>query len=160
MHLQWLLLAAAVALPNGSALAQGGGTACAAFTLTGGEKVISVIDQPPEGPSPGDMRVGSRQLVDDKGSRIGEVHFRSTMTALAAGGRGDILASEYFISFPAGWIASQSLYELPDATDTSQRAGSATLVVSGGTGAFANAKGTVMIEAGDPPTYVFDLSCG
>jgi hypothetical protein len=160
MYFRSLLFAAAVALLNGSAQAQGAGPACGAFTLTGGDKVINVIDQPPEGPSVGDKRVGSRQLVDDSGSVVGEVHFKSTMTAVAADGRGDVLASEYFIRFPDGWLVTSSLYELPDATDTSQRAGNATLLVSGGTGAFENAGGVVTIEAGDPPTYVFGLNCG
>jgi len=32
-------------------------------------------------------------------------------------------------------------------------------LVAGGTGVFENAKGKIEIEAGDPPTYAFGLSC-
>lgn len=132
---------------------------CGALTLAGGEKIINVIDNPPEGPSPGDVRAGSRQLVDASGDLVGEVHFVATQTATPANGRGSVLASQYFVKFSNGWIASSSVYELPDAGDTSQRAGDAILVVSGGTGTFENAGGTIVIEAGDPPAYVLNLTC-
>ena len=135
------------------------GLGCAAFSLTGGEKSVAVIDNPPEGKSIGDVRAGWRKLVDSSGGPVGEVHFVATLTRPEADGRGDVLASQYFIALKGGWIATQSLYELPNAADTSQRAGNAVLVVTGGTGPFAGASGTVAIEAGDPPTYVFDLHC-
>jgi hypothetical protein len=132
---------------------------CGSFSLTGGEKVINVVDNPPEGPSPGDVRAGSRQLLDDTGQRVADVHYSATLTALPTAVTGSVLASQYFVRFEEGWIASSSVYELADATDTSQRAGDAVLIVAGGTGPFVNARGSIVIEAGDPPTYVFDLEC-
>jgi len=132
---------------------------CGPFTLTGGEKVIDVVDNPPEGPSPGDVRAGNRQLLDDGGKPVAVVHFSATLTALPTADSGSTFASQYFIKFPDGWISTASVYELNDAEDTSQRAGNAVLLISGGTGPFEDAKGTIEIEAGDPPTYVFDLSC-
>lgn len=139
--------------------AETGGPECGSFTLAGGEKIINVIDNPPEGASPGDVRAGSRQLVDDDGAVVADVHFVATQTAIPTATRGSVLASQYFVKFSNGWVASQSVYELADAADTSQRAGNAILVVTGGTGAFANASGSIEVEAGDPPTYVFELSC-
>jgi hypothetical protein len=135
------------------------GPACGSYALTGGEKVINVVDNPPEGPSPGDARAGSRQLVDDTGAEVGTVYFVATQTATATADRGSVLASQYFVWFENGTISSSSVYQLADAADTSQRAGNAVLVVSGGTGAFENAKGRIVIKAGDPPTYEFNLSC-
>ena len=133
---------------------------CGSFSLTGGEKVINVVDNPPEGPSPGDVRAGNRQLLDAAGNRVADVQFSATLTALPTAGTGGVFASQYFVRFDEGWIASASVYELGDATDTSQRAGgNAVLVVSGGTGAFVNATGKIEIETGDPPTYVFELNC-
>ncbi len=73
--------------------------------------------------------------------------------------RGDVLVSQYFISFGDDWLATVSQYELANADVPTKGAGNATLVVVGGTGVFSGAGGTVTIEAGDPPTYVFDVRC-
>lgn len=132
---------------------------CGSFSLTGGEKVIDVVDNPPEGPSPGDVRAGNRKLVDVDGNEAAVVHFSATLTALPTAKTGSVFASQYFVKFAEGWIATASVYELSDATDTSQRAGNAVLLVSGGLGPFEGATGKIVIEAGDPPTYVFDLTC-
>ena len=155
-----LAVAAILATTIGTASAQSSaGPECGSFALIGGEKGVNPLDHPPQGESPGDSRTGWRKLVDGAGEEIGEVHFVATVTATARAGRGNMLASKYFVKFPNGWVASDSLYELPDAADTSQRAGNATLVVTGGTEAFDGVKGKIVIEAGDPPTYVFDLVC-
>jgi hypothetical protein len=133
---------------------------CGSFSLTGGEKEINVVDNPPEGTSLGDVRAGNRQLLDRDGNRVADVHFSATLTALPTANTGSVFSSIYFIRFAKGWISFTSVYELSDATDTSQRAGNAVLLVSGGTGDFEGAQGTVEIIAGDPPTYVLDLNCG
>jgi hypothetical protein len=132
---------------------------CGSFRLTGGKKAINVVDNPPKGPSLGDVRVGNRQLLDKDANRVADVNFSATLTALPTASTGSVFSSIYFIKFVDGWISFTSLYELSDATDTSQRAGTAILLVAGGTGAFENARGKIEIEAGDPPAYVFDLSC-
>ena len=162
MFAKTIISTALVLMPLSGATfaAEASGPECGTITLAGGEKIINVIDNSPEGPSPGDVRAGSRQLVDASGEPVGEVHFVATQTATPANGRGSVLASQYFVKFSNGWVASSSVYELPDAGDTSQHAGNAILVVSGGTGAFENASGTIVIEAGDPPTYVLNLTCG
>ena len=72
---------------------------------------------------------------------------------------GDILAGQYFIRLPDGYIATQTVYQLPDLTDTSQKASNAVLVVIGGTGPYAGAGGTIEIVAGEAPRYVFELRC-
>jgi len=136
------------------------GTACGSFSLTGGEKGVQVVDNGPAGASTGDVRAGWRKLVDKDGKMVGEVHFVATLTDPGTVSPGDVLASQYFIAFGNSWISAVSLYQLPDAADTSQRAGDATLVVTGGTGTFDGASGKIVIKAGDPPTYDFDLTCG
>lgn len=134
--------------------------ACGSFSLTGGQKSVQVVDNGPVGPSSGDVRAGWRKLVDKDGAVVGEVHFVATLTQPGDETHGDMLTSQYFITFGTDWISAVSLYQLPNAADTSQRAGNATLVVTGGTGTFEGATGKVVIEAGNPPTYVFDLHCG
>ncbi len=135
------------------------GPKCGSFVLVGAEKQAAVIDNPPAGKSIGDVRAGSRALVDESGNPIGKVHYVATLTAPGSAGHGDVLASQYFVTLPGGWVASASLYELVDAADTSQKAGSATLVVTGGSGPYAGATGTISIEPGEAPRYVFELNC-
>jgi len=149
----------AVLCVTGVASSLGAEPKCGSFRLTGGEKAIHVVDNPPNGPSLGDVRVGNRQLLDKDDHRVADVNFSATLTALPTASTGSVFSSIYFIKFVDGWISFTSLYQLSDATDTSQRAGNAMLLVAGGTGAFENAKGKIEIEAGDPPTYVFDLTC-
>jgi hypothetical protein len=156
-HMRLAIAAAclAVTLP---AAAEASGPACGAFVLVGSEKGINVIDNAPAGKSPGDVRAGWRKLADEAGNPIGAVHFVATLTEPGAEG-GDILSGQYFIRLPDGYIASQTVYQLPDSTDTSQKAQNAILVVTGGTGPFAGASGTIEIVAGTAPRYVFDLDC-
>jgi hypothetical protein len=148
----------AVIVTMAPALAEAAGPACGSFTLVGGEKGINVIDNPPAGKSPGDVRAGWRMLADEAGNAVGSVQFVATLTEPGAPG-GDVLAGEYFIRLPDGYIASQTVYQLPDSTDTSQKAQNAVLVVTGGTGPYAGASGTIELVAGTAPRYVFDLHC-
>ena len=147
--------AVAILLP---AVAHAAGPTCGAFVLVGGEKGINVVDNPPEGKSPGDVRAGWRKLADETGNPVGSVQFVATLTEPGAAG-GDILAGQYFIRLPDGYIASQTVYQLSDSTDTSQKAQNAVLVVTGGTGPYAGAAGTIEIVAGEAPRYIFDLRC-
>jgi hypothetical protein len=138
--------------------AEAAGPACGSFVLVGGEKGITVVDNPPEGKSPGDVRAGWRKLADESGNPVGSVQFVATLTEPGAEG-GDVLAGQYYVRLPDGYIATQTVYQLPDSTDTSQKAQNAVLVVTGGTGPYAGATGTIEIEAGEAPRYVFDLRC-
>jgi hypothetical protein len=132
---------------------------CGSFVLVGGEKSVTVVDNLPAGTSAGDVRAGRRMLMDANGNPVGEVHFVATVTVPGTSDSGDFLVSQYFVLLEDGWLSSSSIYQLPNAADTSQRAGNATLVVTGGTGPYADATGTIVIEAGDAPRYVFDIHC-
>ncbi len=134
------------------------GPVCGAFTLVGGEKGINVVDNPPAGKSPGDVRAGWRRLADEAGEPAGTVHYVAILTEPGAEG-GDILAGNYYVRLAEGVIAAQTIYQLPDSTDTSQKAQNAVLIVTGGTGTFAGATGTIELVAGEAPRYVFDLRC-
>ena len=153
----WTGLIAAVAIAFASA-AGAAGPACGPFTLVGGEKGINVVDNPPAGKSPGDLRAGWRRLADESGAPVGTVHYVAILTEPGAEG-GDILAGQYYVRLAEGTIAAQTLYQLPDSTDTSQKAQNAVLIVTGGTGTFSRATGTIEIVAGAAPRYVFDIAC-
>ena len=60
---------------------------------------------------------------------------------------------------PTATSPRQTVYQLPDSTDTSQKASNAVLVVTGGTGPYAGAAGTIEIVAGEAPRYLFELRC-
>ncbi len=139
--------------------AHAAGPACGSFTLVGGEKAVNAIDNPPAGKSIGDVRAGWRKLADESGKPVGEVHFVATLTAPGNDSHGDALSGQYFVTLPDGWIAAMTFYTLANAADTSQKAGNAILVVTGGTGPYAGASGTIVIHAGTAPRYVFDLHC-
>ncbi len=139
---------------------QAAGPACGSFTLVGGEKAVNAIDNPPAGKSIGDVRAGWRKLADESGKPVGAVHFVATLTAPGDDSHGDALSGQYFVTLPDGWIAAMTFYTLANAADTSQKAGNAILVVTGGTGPYAGAHGTITIEAGTAPRYVFALTCG
>ena len=137
------------------------GPQCGSFVLTGGDKTITSVDNPPEGRSPGDKRVGTRILVGGEGQPIGEEVFIATTAALAAGGRGDLMATDFYFKFSNGWISGSAVYQLPDPDDPVHARGvDLTVVVTGGAGAFDGVGGKVILEAGDPPIFAFDLSCG
>jgi hypothetical protein len=148
-------MAATTALLVGPAWAADG--MCGAFVLTGGNKQIDYIDQPPAGRSIGDVRAGTRVLEDDEGQRVGELHFVSTLTS--RGPEGDMLSGKFFFELPGGWITADTLYAWADATDTGQNAADLTLVVGGGVGPYVGASGTIVSEPGEPPHYHFDLKC-
>jgi len=158
MMMRRFVLALALATVPGFAVAADN-VGCGDYSLKGGEKGVGVVDNPPTGESIGDTRAGWRKLLDEAGKEIAEVHFVATLTAPETADHGDVLTAQYVVRFADGWLATQSLYELANAADTGQGAGDAVLVVTGGTGPFAGAGGTVAIVAGDPPTYVFDVRC-
>ena len=151
-------LMAAAAMVLAATAAEAAGPACGPFTLVGGEKGINVVDNPPAGKSPGDLRAGWRRLADEAGAPVGTVHYVAVLTEPGAEG-GDILVGDYYVRLAEGTIAAQTLYQLPDSTDTSQKAQNAVLIVTGGTGSYARATGTIEILAGAAPRYVFDVAC-
>jgi hypothetical protein len=153
-----LFACAAVQIVLAPAVAFAAAPPCGEFALIGGEKDITVIDNTPAGKSPGDVRAGWRRLNDENGAEVGSVQFVATLTEPGATG-GDILTGLYAIRFTDGAILTETVYQLADSDDTSQKAGNATLIVTGGTGTFSGVAGTIEIEPGTAPRYLFNLQC-
>lgn len=94
------------------------GPKCGSFVLTGGEKTINSVDNPPDGRSPGDQRVGTRLLVDDAGTQIGEEVFVAITAATGATRGRDLMATEFFFSFSTGWVGGSALFPTPTIPST------------------------------------------
>ena len=118
MRLPSIVIAIVSWLP--AVVAEAAGPACGSFVLVGGEKGINVIDNPPEGKSPGDVRAGWRKLADDDGNPVGSVQFVATLTEPGAAG-GDVLAGHYYIQLPDGFIAAQTVVPAPPTRPTPAR---------------------------------------
>ncbi|MCP4383749.1 MAG: hypothetical protein GY798_20445 [Hyphomicrobiales bacterium] len=146
-------------LALGGAAAADDGLVCDPITLIGGEKSVAFIDNGAEGVSIGDARAGWRILADEAGTFEGRVHFVATVTEVGADGGGQTLQGDYTIALADGWLSATALYVWNDASEVSQRATGATLMVTGGVGAYGDAEGAVIIEPGDAPRYRFNIDC-
>ena len=91
----------------------------------------NIVDNAPEGPSPGDVVVFTEDLRDASGTKVGDD--AAVCTRLF----GDAMLCTGLYRLPGGHVSVQ-LYQ-PGATGTYQQA------VTGGTGRFAGARGTVTV---------------
>jgi hypothetical protein len=138
--------------------------ACASFTVSAGdERSVEYLDQGAEGPSPGDLRIGRRALVDEAGNPVG--HHRWVLMNLdASSGSGE--SSEYYgshvLNLNDGQIYYQVLAEVVGPSQNTEQAstGDYTGVVVGGTGAYSFARGTVERSFdGVKGTFAVEISC-
>lgn len=129
---------------------------CGAFDLVGANKTTDIVDAAPDGDSPGDTRIGMRELVDETGSPIGALHFVSTLIRL---GESDDhhFSGDFQIVLPDGFLIGSTIYQRPNVVN--QDTPPLTVVLTGGTGAYRDASGILEIGAGETPTYSFDLTC-
>jgi hypothetical protein len=120
--------------------------------LVGGEKGINVIDNPPTGKSPGDVRAGWRKLADENGNAMGSVQFVATLTEPGAVG-GDILAGQYSSGCPTDTSPARPSTSSRIPPTLSQKAQNAVLVVTGAPDPMP-ALGEDRDRAGEAPRYV------
>lgn len=159
------VLALSCALVGNGAVAHAQATdACAPFTVVSGdERSVQHLDFGDDGPGPGDMRIGRRSLVDEAGNDRG--HYRWVIIGLDASPEAGDLGESYGIhvmNLPDGQVHFQFLTEVVSAPDDTGRpsVGSSVGVVTGGTGAYASARGVVRRDFdGAQSTYAVDISC-
>ena len=144
-------------LPAGASQAVDMKPLCGSFELIGGHKDVAFVDNGENDVDIGDRRAGWRQLNDNDGNPVGEVHFAVTVTKAAE--NGDTVIGNYVIALPQGWLTAETLYERRTASDVGQSAASAALVVTGGIGPYGGVTGLIEIEPGDAPVYRFDIAC-
>ncbi|WP_421723328.1 hypothetical protein [Bauldia sp.] len=135
------------------------GIVCGRVVLTGGEKAVEFVDNGAPGVSIGDVRAGWRALHDDAGTYQGKTYFVATVVDVDPEGGGDTVQGTYTIALADGWLVAAAFYGWNDASDVSQRATGATLVITDGFGAYGGAEGILTIEPGDTPKYRFQVDC-
>ncbi|MEM7446078.1 MAG: hypothetical protein AAF414_22350 [Pseudomonadota bacterium] len=158
-------LAAALALTTIAGVAsaqQASDPHCGNFVAFVVNDDVTVVDQGPEGASPGDQRIIRGRLTDTDGNRIGRQHAIATISHSSVEGE-PLFYVTLLETFDVGTVASTAMIPSPNALDPSSRPdASYQRAVTGGTGDFAHATGTVTLEstADGSRRATYDLDCG
>ena len=141
-------IVAVAVLPLGVASAQNGDTPhCGSFVTYLEPQSVDVLDLGAEGPSVGDQRLIHSTILDADGNAIGTQDTLASRLARSDAEGRDLFVVTLLASFADGEIASTAL--IPSRNTATRVAGPTsqyTRVVTGGTGAFAHATGTVQLE--------------
>ena len=139
---------------------------CNPMTLTSDDtgRSVDYIDTATDGVSKGDMRIGTRRLLDESGEVVG---YRRWLSIALDGPAGDGERSEVFsslvISLSDGQIHLQTLADTSRKIDETQQSlltPQDTGVVIGGTGEYAFARGSYTSHRdGEKRTYKLDIRC-
>lgn len=144
--------------------ASGAQAACGPFEVIsdGSERKVFYLDEGDEGPSVGDKRVGFRVVKDADGNPLGEHQWINQTVLLDASGNPSRTMETHAVTLEDGQlfysvanklISPPALTERPSVPD---HVG----VVTGGSGVYASATGTVSIAFdGNGISYSFDISC-
>ena len=122
---------------------------------------VAFMDVGDEGVSAGDRRVGSYRTVDADGEQVGSFYFESTVLPGGEDGKRQAIANAIH-DLADGSVSISMLYDLKDPSDTATGAVSEfTYPVTGGTGVFTGARGTVRSSTDDQGrrAQIFELSC-
>lgn len=124
-----------------------GGPTCGEFELRFVGTQVEIIDVSDKGLSIGDRRIGSAELQDADGAVLGQGYFEASV--VAAHGGGHRLIGDAHNVFDNGTLHYVIVYDLPDASQAAIPSDLAAFEyhVTGGTGAFAGASGTVRVSS-------------
>jgi hypothetical protein len=145
MRTAWLAATTAgMLLWTGPALTQdAAGPSCGSFVVTPQVDDIDFVDEGAPGESPGDFRLVESDLVID-GKQVGKSYIMGT---LMPSDSGDVMTGTAIAQFPNGTIVSIGMAHAANPQDEAHyQEGEIVAAVVGGTGAFANAKGTVTVK--------------
>ena len=136
---------------------------CQEFSTLYEIEEVKVTDNPPSGPSVGDIRTARSQLMDDQGKEVGVIFYHATAMPQQAGGTDDSfpLLAHGHVVLPTGTIAATGIFgrEISSRNVLSEELSYAVL---GGTGAFANATGEIVATKDDETAkrrFTFRISC-
>lgn len=140
--------------------------ACKPFTVVsdGSDRTVKFVDVGGDGPGPGDKRIGRRGLADQAGKPVG--YYRWVITVLNQPGE-DGKPGESFednvIVLDDGYVGFRRVLKT---ANPAQEAGKVSWAaaqpgfITGGTGAYAGAEGTVILSVEDKKvTMEFDIDC-
>jgi len=138
------------------------GPACGAFKVYGDIETRAFIDLGDVGATPGDQRVGRYTLFDDDGNDMGAMNFSSIVMSPEEGAEDPVMTTLHY-AFANGAIVAIGVIALPSPADTGTGPDhDLQYAVTGGTGDFAHASGTLTtrtIEDGRRQMS-FDVTCG
>jgi hypothetical protein len=140
--------------------------ACGPLTVTSvsGTREVHFRDQDGSGGiTPGDTRTGEMALVNADGSTAGKIHWLATVQATDADGKPTAYDEVQVFTFDDGAVFTVNRHapaaSFEETTTTIVPTG-ATRRIVGGTGAYAEASGTMDITVdGLDFTYRFDMTC-
>jgi len=144
---------------TGPALTQdAAGPSCGSFVVTPHAHDIDFVDNAAHGESPGDFRLVESDLVI-AGDRVGRSYIMGT---LMPSDSGHVMTGTAIAEFPNGTIVSIGVAHVADPEDKSHyEEGEIDAAVVGGTGAFANAHGTVRAKTSKDGKResMYDIRC-
>ena len=163
MILRCLFLAGNITLAlAGAAAAQPNDTpTCGSFTVFGTVESRAFVDLGNEGATAGDQRVGRYGLFDADGTELGMMHFSGVLMPPWQSAESPMMTTLHF-RFAGGAVVAMSVVGLPSPADTSLGPDlDLQYAVTGGTGEFSGAAGTLSTRSvdGNRRAMTFDLSC-
>jgi hypothetical protein len=151
------LFAAIWAVPSAQAA---DGPSCGKFTLYSEHAEVVHVDKGEDGLGVGDTRHGHVHILDENGNRIGNLYFHSVVSA---GGDESAfqMISQGHMEFPNGTIVVGATYAMPDPTLKAAPRDLSVSVVTGGSGEFFGARGTVswILQDQGPRKVEVDIDC-
>lgn len=135
---------------------------CGTFKVIGAVETRGFVDLGDVGPTGGDQRVGRYRLSDDAGNDLGIMHFSSIVMPPLKGAETPVMTTLHY-AFDNGSLVATSVIGLPRPADTNAGPDDdLEYAVTGGTGEFAHASGTLTTRPldGGRREMSFDLVCG
>jgi hypothetical protein len=136
--------------------------ACGSFNVFGTVETRGFVDLGDVGPTGGDQRVGRYTLSDDDGNDLGVMHFSSIAMPPWDRAESPVMTTLHY-SFDNGSLIAISVIGLPRPANTDAGPDEDLVyAVTGGTGDFAHASGTLTTRTLDDGRreMAFDLNCG
>ena len=162
-HLHLAIVAAAVGFTSfsGASAQDAKGPECGTFVVTQESPTLHFLDHGNDGAGTGDQRIIRANLMDEDGNRLGTQNIVAVLLQPDEDGRHPLMATIHD-EFSNGGITTLAIGYAPD-TGESARPPEHELQrsVTGGTGAFAHATGTVSSRTRDDGVreYRFDIIC-
>jgi len=135
--------------------------ACGAFKVFATVQTRGFVDLGDVGPTGGDQRVGRYKLATGDGKDLGVMHFSSIVMPKWESRESPLMTTLHF-AFANGSIVATSVIGLPKPADTDAGPDEdLEYAVTGGTGDFARARGTLVTRTVDDDRreMSFDLNC-
>lgn len=134
---------------------------CGIFSVFGAVETRAFVDLGESGPSSGDQRVGRYKILDNDGNDLGSMHFASIVMPPWEADESPAMTTLHF-AFDEGSLVATSVIALPAPDDTDIGPDHELhYAVTGGTGKFAHATGTLATKTLDDGRrqMTFDLAC-